>query len=141
MPSLRPYRTAQLARRGLILPARRAPSLTVKKWILLIVVGIASLLVSCTVCVGVIATLEEAEVEWEDTTPGYVAPSGSDLVEEFGCQWIMDTYRPMTILGRDNAILHLSNVMNLEAGPSFFSYVSTGDAARALNECESKGFR
>ena len=59
-----------------------------------------------------------------------------ELVEEFGCQWIMDTYRPMTDLGRDTAILHLSNEMTMKRGMSAFSYVGTGDAADALRECE-----
>lgn len=59
-----------------------------------------------------------------------------ELVEEFGCRWIMDTYRPMTDLGRDMAILHLSNEMTMKRGMSAFSYVGTGDAAEALRECE-----
>ena len=53
----------------------------------------------------------------------------------------MDTYRPVAVAGRDAGITHLSNMMNIEKGQSFFSYVGTGDAAEALRECESQGYR
>lgn len=36
------------------------------------------------------------------------------------------------------AVLHLSNVMNIEKGVSITSYVSTGDAAAALRVCEAE---
>ena len=67
--------------------------------------------------------------------------STNDLADEFGCQWIMDTYRPMSTLGRDVGIMHLSNAMNLKKGVGVLSYVSTGDAAVALRTCESRGYR
>lgn len=70
-------------------------------------------------------------------TPTATAPH--PLVEEFGCQWIMDTYRPAAQLGRDLAIQHLANSMMLkrsEPGDSFSS-IGTGDAAPALWECEA----
>ena len=63
------------------------------------------------------------------------------LVEEFGCQWIMDTYRPMTMLGRDLAVQHLANSMSLKRQErGSFSLVGTGDAAPALRECEAQGY-
>ena len=66
------------------------------------------------------------------------------LASMFGCQWIMDTYRPMTMLGRDAAVMHLSNEMNLRvmtADPMSLTHIGTGDAMSALRECEAKGFK
>ena len=70
-------------------------------------------------------------------------PSRVSLADEFGCQWIMDTYRPMATLGRDTATLHVSNEMTLkrqQAG-NVFGLVGSGDAAAALRECEARGFK
>ena len=45
----------------------------------------------------------------------------------------MDNYRTMSAAGRDTAILHVSNVMNLQDSGG---YVSAGDAGAAIRECE-----
>ena len=37
-----------------------------------------------------------------------------ELVQRYGCTWIMDNYRTMSAAGRDTAILNVSNVMNLQ---------------------------
>ena len=50
----------------------------------------------------------------------------------------MDNYRTMAAAGRDMAILHISNVMNLQDSGG---YVSAGDAAAAIRECEGAGNR
>ena len=74
-------------------------------------------------------------------TPTPTADAQHPLVEEFGCLWIMDTYRPVAILGRDFAIQTLAASMTakrLEAGGSI-SFVGAGDAAAALRACESLG--
>ena len=65
------------------------------------------------------------------------------LAVEFGCQWILDTYRPMIQLGRDWAVLHLSNAMTLKyvQDVGINRYVTSGDAAEALRECEDAGYR
>ena len=113
-----------------------------KQWVLVLLCSALGLLVMCSVCVAVIVSIaEETPVVSAPAAPGSAPASTSGgsrnaLVEEFGCQWIMDTYRPMAILGRDPAIQHLANSMNLKKNPSVFSYVTTGDAAQALRECE-----
>ena len=75
-------------------------------------------------------------------TPESVATPTPDtrnkLIQRFGCQWIMDNYRTMSAAGRDTAILHVSNVMNLQDSSS---YVSAGDAAAAIQDCEGAGYR
>ena len=71
----------------------------------------------------------------DDRSPAEQHP----LVKEFGCQWIMDSYRPMTELGRDFAIQHLSTEMMLKRGG--LTHIGTGDAAEALRECEAEGFK
>ena len=61
------------------------------------------------------------------------------LVEEFGCQWILDSYRPFVSLGRDHAVLALATEMNLkvlEKNPNSLRHIGAGDAAAALRECE-----
>ena len=60
-------------------------------------------------------------------------PAGNPLAREFGCQWIMDTYRPASQFGRDTAIQHVANSMMLKRGSGF---VGSGDAAAAVRECE-----
>ena len=72
--------------------------------------------------------------------PPPTATAQHPLVAEFGCQCIIDTYRPFTMLGRELAILNLANAVTakrLEQGS--FSLVRTGDAAPALRECERRG--
>ena len=72
-------------------------------------------------------------------TPAPTVGTQHPLVEEFGCQWIMDTYRSVAMAGRDLAILNLSTTMTakrLEQGS--LSFVGTGDAAAALRECEAQ---
>ena len=61
------------------------------------------------------------------------------LVNEFGCQWIMDTYRPFADVGRETAVLNLSTEMTLKRDD--LSFIGTGDAAEALRECEAVGWR
>ena len=58
------------------------------------------------------------------------------LAQEFGCQWIMDTYRPMAALGRDLAIQHVATSMMLKRNDPGW-WVGSGDAAAALRACES----
>ena len=75
-------------------------------------------------------------------TPSPTATAQHPLVKEFGCQWIMDTYRPAAILGRDLAIQSLATSMSvkrLESGT--FSFIGPGDVAPALRECEARGFK
>ncbi len=77
-------------------------------------------------------------------TPLPTATPVPTLASVFGCQWIMDTYRPMAMLGRDTAVMHLSNEMNLRvmtANPMSLTHIGTGDAASALRECEAAGFK
>ena len=81
--------------------------------------------------------LERTTMEPPTPEPEPVAKPTPDtrhrLVQRFGCTWIMDNYRTMAPAGRDTAILHVSNVMNLQdAG----GYVSAGDAGAAIRECE-----
>ena len=83
--------------------------------------------------------LEEVAILPPTPEPEPVAPTPAPdtrhrLVQKHGCQWIMDNYRVMSAAGRDTAILHVSNVMNLQ--DSGGSYVSAGDAAAAIRECE-----
>lgn len=95
-------------------------------------------------CAAVIAVLlavgcdlPEPEAEPADRAEERAEPTPkpkNDLVERFGCQWILDTYRPMASLGRDFAVMHLSNEMSLKS--SAFEHIGTGDAAAALRECE-----
>ena len=73
-------------------------------------------------------------------TPAPTVATQHPLAAEFGCQWIMDTYRSVAMAGRDLAILNLSTAMTakrLEQGS--FIFVGTGDAAAALRACESLG--
>ncbi len=73
-------------------------------------------------------------------TPTPTVAAQHPLAMEFGCQWIMDTYRSVAMAGRDLAILNLSTAMTakrLEQGS--FIFVGTGDAAAALRECEAQG--
>ena len=85
----------------------------------------------------------------EDTSSGGSSSGSSsekksvkqhELVEEFGCQWIMDSYRPFVSLGRDSAVMALSSDMMLKRGNAL-DHISTGDAAEALRECEAAGHR
>ena len=71
--------------------------------------------------------------------PASTATSANKLANEFGCQWIMDTYRPMEMLGRDAAIMHVANSMSLARND--LSYIGSGDAAAAVRACESLGHR
>ena len=80
------------------------------------------------------------------TSPANLVPQNpvvteKSLIAQFGCQWIMDTYRPMEIAGRDAAIMHVANTMNIEQEFSLTGYVGTGDAAVAVRECESQGYK
>ena len=89
------------------------------------------------VCVGAIASEPV-----EDTTTSGGASSAAkqhELVEEFGCQWIMDAYRPFADLGREMAVLSLSTDMALKRDN--LTHIGTGDAAEALRECEAAGWR
>jgi len=132
---------------GTIAPSTR-PALTPKRiWIgygIFVVVGIVSL-VALAAVVGSPeqATPRVPQVNTQSSQPAPApAPRQHPLVEEFGCQWIMDTYRPMTMMGRDGATMHVSNSMNSKrfvrgAMPS----VTVADAAAALRECEAQGFQ
>lgn len=75
------------------------------------------------------------EVDAATPTPEPVPIAQNRLVERFGCTWIMDNYRVMSAAGRDTAILHVSNVMNLQDSGG---YVSAGDAAAAIRDCEGR---
>ena len=81
--------------------------------------------------------LERTTMEPPTPEPEPVAstptPAGNPLTREFGCQWIMDTYRPASQFGRDTAIQHVANSMMLKRGSGF---VGSGDAAAAVRECE-----
>ena len=84
----------------------------------------------------------------QPTTVGAVTPAAepeptprttNDLAEEFGCQWIMDTYRQMASRGRDMAVEHVSTSMSLkEAG---MEYIAESDAAEAVRWCEAEGYQ
>ena len=55
----------------------------------------------------------------------------------------MDTYRPLTALGRDFAVQMLATSMTakrLESGGAI-SFIGAGDAAPALRACEARGFK
>ena len=75
-------------------------------------------------------------------TPPSTDATAHPLVEEFGCRWIMDTYRPMAPVGRDLAIQHLASSMSLkrQQDSGGFSLILTGDVAEALRECEAQGY-
>lgn len=75
--------------------------------------------------------------------PATATPTPVSLAEEFGCQWIMDTYRPMAMLGRDMATVHVANSMTLKRQESgrLLSLIGSGDAAAAIRECEARGFK
>ena len=105
-------------------------------WVIACVSAPFILLMSCAVCVGAVMELGEDSVSSS-------SPARNDsrsLVDEFGCQWIMDTFRPMTLAGRDAAIMHVSNSMNAEKISDVFDYVSVGDAAAAVRTCEARGY-
>lgn len=90
------------------------------------------------------ATLLEDCISRDMAGPTPVSVRKHPLVEEFGCQWIMDNYRPMAMMGRDGATMHVSNSMNakrMEQGVMSFNLVTVGDAAAALRECEAQGFQ
>ena len=84
-----------------------------------------------------VAALRECEAKGTNvqTSP----PVTTELAAEFGCQWIVDTYRPMTMLGRDMAVMNLATEMSLKRGG--LSHIGSADAAAALRECEAKGFK
>ena len=107
-----------------------------KKWVLWTLIVVVGLFVACTglVVVGLIVG--------EDTTAtsAPAAPRQHKLVEEFGCDWLMDTYRPMAVIGRDAAIQHVANSIDLSRG-GFSSFTPAGDAASAIRECEAQGYR
>ena len=121
-----------------------------RKQLVLIIAGLFAVFVSCQTIFFVIPHFNETDggdSSSQTSVKATVKPSPiptatpkpkkqHKLVEEFGCQWILDTYRPMSDLGRDIAIMHLSNEMNLKRGVSLTSHVGTGDAAEALRECE-----
>ena len=77
----------------------------------------------------------------EPVTPIPAPDTRHRLVQKHGCQWIADNYRTMAAAGRDTAIQHVANVMNIQSGQNVFSYVSAGDAAAAIRECEDTGYR
>ena len=75
-------------------------------------------------------------------TPTPTDATAHPLVDEFGCPWIMDTYRPMAVAGRDLAIQHVASSMSLKRSQDGrgFSLVLIVDAGEALRECEAQGF-
>ena len=70
-----------------------------------------------------------------EPTPEAIAVNG--LAEEFGCQWIMDTFRPMLPIGRDTAIQHVANSMTIKAN-DVLRVIGSGDAATAVRHCEGQ---
>lgn len=123
-----------------------------RKQLIFILLGLFAFFATCQVVFFAIPNSTSSESENGETSPDSLASPASptsspkptatpkpkkqhELVEEFGCQWILDTYRPMAELGRDFAVLHLSNEMTLKRN-SAFGYIGTGDAAEALRECE-----
>ena len=93
------------------------------------------LFVACTSLLVIGALVGEDNT----TASGPEAPRQHELVEEFGCQWLMDTYRPMVVIGRDAAIQHVANSIDFSRG-GFSSFTPAGDAAAAIRECEAQGY-
>ena len=65
--------------------------------------------------------------------------AGLRLANEFGCQWIQDTYNTMAPVGREFAISMLATNMQLKKN-SLLDYIGPGDAAEAVRECEKAGW-
>ena len=107
-----------------------------KSWKFWVIVG-AGLFV-LLIIIGSLLPVEEETI----TSPSRSQPvrQSESLADKFGCQWIMDEFRPMTMAGRDAANMHVSNAMNIKGGFSPSEYVSVGDAAQAIRTCESRGY-
>lgn len=83
-------------------------------------------------------------VEIERIVTPTPTPEPATLADEFGCQWIMDTYRTLGTMNRDTGFQQVSIAMankrqRDQSGPR--TWVGTGDAAAAVRGCEAQGFK
>lgn len=79
----------------------------------------------------------------ESETPEHLLPQQTqvdNLIDEFGCRWIAGTALSDD---RDDAILQVYGEMNRERGLSTpkGTHVSRSNAGRALEQCETLGYR
>ena len=58
-----------------------------------------------------------------------------DLISEFGCSWVVDTYNSVIVTGRDSAILHVANWMTIKLDDG--TLIGFSDAEKVVNECAS----
>ena len=61
---------------------------------------------------------------------------GSALVAAVGCDWVKGEYNAMAVAGHDTAVLHVSNVANVDVGSlAGGRRVSVSEAANAVEQC------
>ncbi|MXY45119.1 MAG: hypothetical protein F4Y50_13900 [Dehalococcoidia bacterium] len=58
-----------------------------------------------------------------------------DLISEFGCSWVADTYNAVIATGRDNAVMHVANWMTIKLDDG--TQIGYKDAEAVVNECAS----
>ena len=125
-----------------------------KTWkiVLGVIAGFLVLFVGCGIIVAIavddaISTIDDiAPVSQPSLSPdsrpqpASSDPAGTVRVDGvlFYCSDLTIEYRTMSVVGHDNALMHLSNVMNLEAMESgnSLTHISIGEAARALEACQ-----
>ncbi len=124
-----------------------------KTWkiILGVIAGIFVLFVGCGIIVAVViddavSTIDVAPATQpsfqsdSQSQPASSDPSGTVRVDGvlFYCSDLTVEYRTMSAVGQDTALMHLSNVMNLEAMESgnALTHISIGEAERALKACQ-----
>ena len=106
-------------------------------------VGI-TLIVLLVVCAGLLFIGQGPDISTQT--------SASELVDEFGCQWIVDTWRAelgALMLADLNvpdrtiatfAVMHVYNEMNAERGYNFAYQVGAEEVAEALEYCYERGY-
>ncbi|MYB48790.1 MAG: hypothetical protein F4X72_05900 [Dehalococcoidia bacterium] len=58
-----------------------------------------------------------------------------DLISEFGCSWVAETYNSVIVTGRDNAVQHVANWMTIKLDDG--TQIGYKDAEAVVNECAS----
>ena len=96
-----------------------------------IVGGFLLLFVGCVVLIGIGASQVD-DISSVGSVPS-AQESGQTLADAYGCQWILDTYNSMAVLGHETAVSNLATEMTLKA--DVWTYIGSGDAAEALRQC------
>ena len=106
-------------------------------WVLWFVVGLV-LVIGCTGLIGLAGDIEDEGGQRQQRTQRTERAPETDLIRDFGCQWIMDTYDAMALVGHDTAVTHVSNAMNIKY--DYTEYVGVGDAAASVRRCIDAGY-